>query len=594
MTTIDASQMRSGKFFHYASLTCNLIPPKRGKEKKTPHTHTFDRRYISYLERRSTMILALNFVTVSMVLIYTLADFRCPAFEKQTQCTCREIVWWNNDRMSIVNCSFLNLKTMPNLSSLSNQNVTKLLLSGNNISTVSVSDFDVRSISELDLSRNTLETGGIGTLSQLGADLTKLNLARNRIAIDQGLMFIKNLSILTELILDSNTIRNYENDSQILPDDIFRDLRLHSLRKLSLRSCGITMIEPRAFVGLESIKEIDLTYNYLEKVPSAILQLKNLERLFLGGNDITKIATDSFVTLDALEEIVLDYNELSTIDDGAFRGLEDSLKELELHANYLSQIPTAAMKQLRKLLFLKISKNNIKTIKNAFQGDYTLNMLELDSNPLVFSKNTFQGLEHSLETLFLRDVGMSIIPVAELSSLKTLSYLDISHNHFHRKTFDTDISTLSVKTLVMSNNSLRHISPSAFINLRHPIGLDLDNNNISNISFIISSPPCSFRYVDVTGNPIECDCDVEEILHTGIIFGMGLTGVCKLNETMYEIGSSNLAEQLYTFCNRTERISWCSGAFQSNRALQSNTGLTLINVWVVFVCFLLNKRWEVK
>ncbi|XP_061164801.1 insulin-like growth factor-binding protein complex acid labile subunit [Saccostrea echinata] len=534
----------------------------------------------------------LHFVTASLVFFFTQAVFRCPVLEKQTSCTCHEIVWWNNERMSIVNCSFANLKMMPNLSSLSKQNVTRLLLNGNDISSLSISDFDVWNIMELDLSRNTLQTESIGTLSHLAGELTKLNLARNRIAINEGLMFIKNLSILTELVLDSNMILNYQTDSQILPNDIFRDLWLQSLRKLSLRSCGITAIGPRAFIGLESIRELDLTYNYLEKVPTAILLLQNLQRLFLGGNDIITIEANSFITLMHLEEIILNYNELSSIDAGAFIGLEGSLKELELYSNYLSQIPTAALRPLRKLLFLKISKNNIRTIEHAFHGEYALNMLELDSNPLEFSEDTFQGLEHSLETLFLRDTGVSGIPVAALSPLKMLSYLDISHNHFSSKTFDTDLSVLSVQTLVMSNNSLQNISSSAFSRLQNPIGLDLDNNNLSDISFIVSAPLCSFRYVDVSGNPIECDCKIEGILHSGTIFGMGLTGSCWLNNTVYELGSTRLAAQLNTFCNRTERSVRCPGTFDTNSSLQSNTGLSLINVWVLFVCSLLQKCWK--
>lgn len=540
------------------------------------------------------LILDMMFLCMPAILafLFTLAlsDFRCPVLEKRTSCTCREVAWWNNDRLTIVNCSYANLNTMPNLSSLSNENVTKLLLNGNNISAVSWTDVGPRNITELDLSKNRLENQNIGALSHLAPGMTKLSLARNRIAIDQDLMFLTNLSALTELILDSNIIHNYQNEIQFFPNDIFRDLRLHSLRRLSLRSCGITDIGPRAFAGLESITEIDLTYNYLENVPPAILHLKHLQRLFLGGNDITTIEARSFYTLRNLEEIVLDYNELSEIEENAFVGLEDCLKELELHANDLKQIPTTALKRLKKLLFLKISKNDIRIIDNAFQGDYQLNMLDLDSNPLTFSKSTFQGLEHSIETLFLRNVGISAVPLVALSRLQVLSYLDISHNHFHSKIFDTNLSTLTVKTLVMSNNSLEHISPTAFSRLRHPIGLDLDNNNISDITFIVEAPLCSFRYVDISGNPIECNCDVEEILHSGTIFDMGLTGTCRLGKIVYELGSSKLEDQLHDFCNRSQRIVWCPGTFESNRAAQSNLGLTLTNGWIFFVYVLLNKN----
>lgn len=91
------------------------------------------------------MILLTLAIALFMFTMKSFADFRCPVLEKQTSCTCREDVWWNNDRLTIVNCSHANLKTMPNLSSLSNRNVTKLLLRGNNISSISLSDLTSQS-----------------------------------------------------------------------------------------------------------------------------------------------------------------------------------------------------------------------------------------------------------------------------------------------------------------------------------------------------------------------------------------------------------------------------------------------------------------
>lgn len=108
--------------------------------------------------------------------------------------------------------------------------------------------------------------------------------------------------------------------------------------------------------------------------------------------------------------------------------------------------------------------------------------------------------------------------------------------------FDISLFVLLIKILVMSNNSFVYIFFLVFLNMWYLIGFDLDNNNILDILFIVNVFLCFFSYVDMMGNLFECDCDVEEILYSGIIFDMGLIGFCKLCNIVYEFGSFKFEE----------------------------------------------------
>ena len=512
--------------------------------------------------QNSTMLTTLPFATLVFILCETVnSDFRCPDLEKSTLCACKEVVWWDNENKTIVDCKSASLHKIPNLRFLSTKEITKLLLSGNNISRITSEDFKNVYIHELDLSRNSLTQLERESILHLSSVLTHLNLKSNHIQLNKGLKFIDRFVSLEELILDSNFISEDFNDSSILPNDLFEPLGLVSLMTLSLRSCGINAIESMAFRGLQSLETLDLTYNDLEEIPSAIRKLSNLKKLVLAANSITIIRNDTFVDM-ILEEIVLDYNDIGIIEPGAFNGLQNSLKMLELHSNFLSPIPSASFANLRSLSFLKISKNDIRKIeRNAFEGMRSLKMLELDGNDIEFTNDSFISLSDTLDTLLIRGTGLTHLPINELLTLKTLETLDVSFNEIG-PILDADIGRLNLKTLVMTNNKIVSITNRTFKNVKRPLELDLDNNEISDISFILNVSPCSFSYVDVIGNSLPCNCDLELALNSGMMQGIGLTGQCKnIHGRNYELGSSSLTRTLDKLCNRTERIYWCQNLF---------------------------------
>ncbi|XP_071126002.1 leucine-rich repeat-containing G-protein coupled receptor 4-like [Mytilus edulis] len=512
-----------------------------------------------------------------------LSEFQCPKQLQTTGCTCKQLIWWNNENKTIVNCSMANLQTVPDFKVLNTYEISHLILSHNNISEITSGDFTDLMIKEMDISANPIVS--FETVSSiLPRHLNTLIAKKSKISLDADLAFFRGLENLTELILDSNVL---ENNNQTLPGNIFKDLNLKSLRKLSLQSCEIGGIHSKAFTGLRQLEELDLSYNYLEEVPEAIQSLYHLKKLILLGNNVMHLKDNTFHGLQYLHDLNLNVNEISKIDVHAFSGLEHSLKDIRLHYNNLNTIPYEALRKLKNLSFLVLSRNNITLIpKDAFVGVTNLRILELDSNTLTYYDEMFNGLENSLETLTLRETGLRVLPVRSLLFLKRLTDLDVSHNRIISLSYG-DIGKLKLKTVDISHNHLTIIQPDTFIGISRTIGLDLDNNKLTNLSFVLHVTPCAFSYIDVSGNDVICDCDTEKIINSGIVLGVGPTGNCKIEDDpsnhKYKLGTTALSRELEDRCNRTERVFDC----QTMELQASTASLITKSLNFVFTCTLL-------
>lgn len=177
--------------------------------------------------------------------------------------------------------------------------------------------------------------------------------------------------------------------------------------------------------------------------------------------------------------------------EGVFDGLERSLWELSLHHNQLVEVPTRALRNLKKLKYLDLSANQIDCI-------------EIDS---------FIGLDASLERLILADNAIDSLPRNAFSSLPKLDTIDLSGNniaYIDPSIFEDGMPTLAkVNTsyaylmpllswifflfnsfllfkkkllqLLLSNNALVQLPYNALVTLKNLHVLDLSHNLIKSI-----------------------------------------------------------------------------------------------------------------
>lgn len=216
----------------------------------------------------------------------------------------------------------------------------------------------------------------------------------------------------------------YINNSTI---GVLRNGSLAALRisNMQLSGCRIRSIEPDAFKNQENtLKSLNLRDNELMEIPSVILKtLKNLTVLDLSMNKITKVNDNAFVG-SKLITLKLSDNEI-TLAPNSFRGLEKTLKNLNLKGTRQKKVPDA-LRGLKSLAFLDLSQNSIRELPGtsgtkAFEGLESLTGLNLERNLIQnIGPDAFHGIKNTLSSLSLLNNLIPDFPTAAVNSVHDL------------------------------------------------------------------------------------------------------------------------------------------------------------------------------
>ena len=180
-------------------------------------------------------------------------------------------------------------------------------------------------------------------------------------------------------------------------------------------------MKDNAFRGLENtLQSLNLATNSLRSVPVVPLRtLRLLSQLDLSDNKITYIPENAFVTL-RLKTLKLADNNV-TITDNALRGLETSLKNLNLKGCQLKDIPNA-VRDLKGLAFLDLAQNVLKTLHpGVLQRLDSLTALNLERNVIQkLHRHVFDGVNDTLSSLSLLNNLLTEFPLEAIRSLTQL------------------------------------------------------------------------------------------------------------------------------------------------------------------------------
>ncbi|CAG0920276.1 unnamed protein product [Notodromas monacha] len=216
----------------------------------------------------------------------------------------------------------------------------------------------------------------------------------------------------------------YLNNSSVsvLEDDSFRGLRI---RNIQLSNCGLVGVASGAFDGLEdSLKNLNLQGNLLERAPvDALRRLRRLSLLDLSRNRISVLPDDAFVAQSRLQTLKLADNLDVTLADHSLRGLEETLKNLNLKGAGLRGVPKA-LQNLSALAFLDLAQNEIRQVEpGVLQGLDSLTALNLERNLLrTLAPAGFQGVADTLSSLSLLNNLIDEYPGDALRSLTELRH----------------------------------------------------------------------------------------------------------------------------------------------------------------------------
>ena len=192
------------------------------------------------------------------------------------------------------------------------------------------------------------------------------------------------------------------------------------------------------------MQSLNLADNVLRSVPvQALRKLRLLRQLDLTGNKIKFVPDNAFVTL-RLRTLKLGGNNNITLSNNALRGLESSLKNLNLKGCHLEEVPGVPLRNLKGLAFLDLAQNNIRKIDSGLMaGLDSLTALNLERNAIQkLQRDIFDGVNDTLSSLSLLNNLLTEYPIEAINAIKELrvSYI--------LKVFDSQCKTFREKCYV--------------------------------------------------------------------------------------------------------------------------------------------------
>lgn len=270
-----------------------------------------------------------------------------------------------------------------------------------------------------------------------------------------------------------------------------------NLEILNLRHNKISAIEKNDLNKLRSLRELDLSRNYLRSWSinqQSVAYLKSLEILDLSGNRLED-ASKLRLSIDSLTTLKLRNCSLNGISGGFLKGFPN-LTELDLSYNQVEVINR--LPPLSKLNVLNLSHNAIFYIsdgafltltslsKLVLSHNYNLRNLSITAGSLTELRAVSCGLEHVtlnnaslLTTLLMSGNSLKKVPILKSP---TLTHFDLSNNkivYVNNNAF-RELEWLSF--LNLSVNTIPTVSYNTFKTNFRLITLDLSNNYINEVA----------------------------------------------------------------------------------------------------------------
>ncbi|XP_023204999.1 chondroadherin-like protein [Xiphophorus maculatus] len=231
---------------------------------------------------------------------------------------------------------------------------------------------------------------------------------------------------------------------------------------LYLDFCKIHEIEAGAFRGMRNLVYLYLSDNDLTSLePEALAGLPKLVYLHLEGNRLAQFPGAALSLVPNLSVLHLERNAISRLEPaGLLCSAAPSLMKLYLRSNAISEIAKGALDSAN-IETLHLDSNRLTRVpSDALTDTPNLTELNLSQNPVQWlGPETFQEMSHSLQRLYMNQMGMEEMPKEALLGLGP-----------------------RLKVLTVRGNQLKALP-------------DL-------------SPLSGLEMIDLRDNPLVCDCDL--------------------------------------------------------------------------------------
>ncbi|KAK2833768.1 hypothetical protein Q5P01_017657 [Channa striata] len=270
--------------------------------------------------------------------------------------------------------------------------------------------------------------------------------------------------------------------------------------KLDLRNNNLQVLPRGAFVLTPYLTHLNLQRcNIITVKEGAFRTLGRVVSLNLAYNKIDVLYQESFDGLSSLKELYLDHNRVEEIQPGAFSQL-GFLNMLALTHNQLVYIPNMAFQGLNNIKWLRLSHNSLNNVAlEAFASLFTLSRLSLDHNELQF------------------------FPTQTMTRPREVTRLDMGHNPM---TYlgEESVSMPKLTRLYLDHMSLQDLSDKALTGAPLLSHLDLSHNQLRYLEPL--SGPKELTTLNLTGNPVYCNCYMRSLRVWAKVGGVRLLGAC--------------------------------------------------------------------
>lgn len=372
------------------------------------------------------------------------------------------------------------------------------------------SNFHSELINSLSLSLNCIETIDISTINL--PQLQKLDLSKNKInQLPNNLS--KSFPQLNSLDLSDNFISELpenESDDTVFPETL-QELNLmnNSIEKITnsitnLPNLTVLIISNNKIKEIptlnQSLTKFDASKNQIDTISKQTL--KNIKELFLSENKIEKFPLN--IKTKIIETIILHHNNIDEINlkNITIRSyLPKTIKMIDLSFNHIEEIPKELFESLPNIESFSASFNQIRIIPQEIVNCNKITYLEISSNPI----KTLPKLPLSLETIAasncqiesLEDVFVEQKTRSRYYSTATKRVKNIPLN-------DDDNQAISISQSHLTVSGLRHADFSENCLSEFPTISDLQILNLSH-NHIKKFPSISSqtRILDVSMNEID-------------------------------------------------------------------------------------------
>ncbi|KAK7459040.1 protein phosphatase 2C [Colletotrichum acutatum] len=240
-----------------------------------------------------------------------------------------------------------------------------------------------------------------------------------------------------------------------------------ALRNLNISSNFLDKF-PLFLCQVETLVELDLSFNSISSLPDEIGRLRNLEKFVMTNNRLSNALPDTFSELQGLRELDIKYNAITSIDIisllpkleilsadhnsiSQFIGSFDRIRSLKLNSNPITKFEIN--EPVLTLKMLNLSHCQLASIDETFNMMLNLERLVLDKNYFV-SLPPLIGNLSKLEHFSIANNNVAELPPS-IGCLTELRVLDVRRNNIRKLPMElwwaNKLETLNASSNILEN-----------------------------------------------------------------------------------------------------------------------------------------------